>query len=162
MALGVAGASISSICASLSLVLARCLMFHLDRRVVLVVRLVPMGPCLFLVGLLWTAFVVSERHDGPGTGGPFLSGQGWRVALVFGGLVFLQFFLLYSLLSTEHVARIAPYLFLVPIAVFVFSLLLGTERIDKTPFREWGGMALILVGLALAEFRHVESGRRRI
>jgi drug/metabolite transporter (DMT)-like permease len=151
LAIGVAAAVISAFCGALILQLVKKLRSAgLQTSLVLVLKLLPLGPlCLLAAYLL--------RNDDWSISPSMLG-----IAALNAVLMFVPLFTLYILLNRETVARVAPYLFLIPVFVSLLSLgFFHTREASSVPGMEWFGMALILPGLAWQEFGPALLAARR-
>jgi drug/metabolite transporter (DMT)-like permease len=140
LALGIACALASSLCGALNLLFTRRLSQSAPAEVILPIRLLPPG-----VVLLGIAVFSCDKLT--------VSGFGVSMSIGLAVLLFLFFWFLYSLLKGETLARIAPFLFLIPVSTFLFSLYPFQLRgLPCIPGLEWFGMAVIVGALALIEF----------
>jgi drug/metabolite transporter (DMT)-like permease len=136
---GIGWTLVSAFCGALNLHIARRIAYAVEGAVLVMLRLAVTA--LFAVALAsWRA------------GTPFVHGNYLAHAIGFGAVMFGFLFVLYGLLQKETVSRISPYLFLIPVATFVFDVLLGTHRLAETERLEWLGMMLIVAALIWNEW----------
>lgn len=144
--LGIACAILSSLCGALNLSFLSELAKQMAPEVILLFRLAPSGIVLLIIGLL------TERTNWR------VSAYGTFLSFLLSILIFLFFWILIVLLEKEAVIKIAPFLFLIPLFVFFFSVYpFRTRKWERIPRMELAGMALIIGGLAVIEFGPVWS-----
>jgi drug/metabolite transporter (DMT)-like permease len=129
----------SSFCGALNLHIARRIADAVEGAILVMLRLAVTA--LFAVGLAWW------------TSSPLVHGTALAYAVGLGAVIFGFFFALYALLQRETLSKISPYLFLIPVSTFVFSLTFGTRRVQDTTPLDWLGMALIVSTLVWSEWK---------
>lgn len=147
--LGVTCALTSALAGALSMQFARGLSEQLDPSFILAVKMLPVALLLLLISYL--------RGDSSWS----LDFESLSIAAFVGLFIFLPLFVLYTVLRRETVRRIAPYFFVIPLAVFALNLFpFRLRQIDKIPLLEWLGMGCILGGLAVLELRSLVEWKR--